>query len=97
MDVSRGQNGIQLLLTAEQEAQQITGGDLGDNVKGLEKETEAKIQQLKTKADIFSNDVVDMLLKNVTSVKYWILIDLKPEKGFINILCACFYYVTSVD
>ncbi|MFS7924425.1 putative vacuolar (H+)-ATPase G subunit [Helianthus anomalus] len=99
MDVSRGQNGIQLLLTAEQEGQQIVndarngqrgggyGGcrisclngsrlsektyrDSGDNVKGLEKETEAKIQHLKTKADIISDDVVDMLLKNVTSVKY---------------------------
>ncbi|KAF5760482.1 putative vacuolar (H+)-ATPase G subunit [Helianthus annuus] len=77
MDVSRGQIGIQLLLTAEKEAQQIlndahdghTGGDSGDNVKGLEKETEAKIQNLKTKAGIISDDV-DMLLKNVTSVKY---------------------------
>ncbi|KAF5756388.1 putative vacuolar (H+)-ATPase G subunit [Helianthus annuus] len=46
-----------------------TGGDSGDNVKGLEKETEAKIQNLKTKAGIISDDV-DMLLKNVTSVKY---------------------------
>ncbi|MFS8032487.1 putative vacuolar (H+)-ATPase G subunit [Helianthus anomalus] len=98
MDVSKGQNGIQLLLTAEQEAQQIVkdarngqrGGGYGvgrilclngsrlsektyrdssDNVKGLDKETEAKIQHLKTKADIISYDVVDMLLKNVTSVK----------------------------
>ncbi|KAJ0877886.1 putative vacuolar (H+)-ATPase G subunit [Helianthus annuus] len=46
-----------------------TGGDSGDNVKGLEKETEAKIQNPKTKAGIISDDV-DMLLKNVTSVKY---------------------------
>ncbi|KAI3817656.1 hypothetical protein L1987_11452 [Smallanthus sonchifolius] len=92
MDASRGQNGIQLLLTAEQEAQEIakeeaekevaefraqmeadlqryiitnkyTSGDLGAIVKRLEKETEAKIQHLKTEADRISHDVVDMLLK----------------------------------
>ncbi|KAJ0538251.1 putative vacuolar (H+)-ATPase G subunit [Helianthus annuus] len=109
MDASRGHNGIQLLLTAEQEAQQIvnaarnaklarlkqakeeaekevaefraqmeadyqrklteTSGDSGANVKRLEKETEAKIQHLKTEADRISHDVVDMLLKHVTSVR----------------------------
>ncbi|KAL8257722.1 hypothetical protein R6Q59_029763 [Mikania micrantha] len=110
MDASRGQNGIQLLLTAEQEAQQIvnaarnaklarlkqakeeaekevaefraqmeadfqrtlaeTSGDSGANVKRLEKETEEKIQHLKTEADRISHDVVDMLLKVVTTVRY---------------------------
>ncbi|KAK9064103.1 hypothetical protein SSX86_017975 [Deinandra increscens subsp. villosa] len=110
MDASRGRNGIQLLLTAEQEAQQIvnaarnaklarlkqakeeaekevaefraqmeadfqrklaeSSGDSGANVKRLEKETEAKIQHLKTEADRISHDVVDMLLKVVTSVRY---------------------------
>ncbi|KAL8227434.1 hypothetical protein R6Q59_000081 [Mikania micrantha] len=107
---ARGQNGIQLLLTAEQEAQQIvnaarnaklarlkqakeeaekevaefraqmeadfqrtlaeTSGDSGANVKRLEKETEEKIQHLKTEADRISHDVVDMLLKVVTTVRY---------------------------
>ncbi|XP_071710842.1 V-type proton ATPase subunit G 1-like [Rutidosis leptorrhynchoides] len=111
MDSSRGgQNGIQLLLAAEQEAQQIvtaarnaklarlkqakdeaekevaefraqmeadfqrklteTSGDSGANVKRLEKETDAKIQHLKTEAERISSDVVEMLLKHVTSVKY---------------------------
>ncbi|PWA89157.1 Vacuolar (H+)-ATPase G subunit [Artemisia annua] len=110
MDTSRGQNGIQLLLAAEQEAQQIvnaarnaklarlkqakeeaekevaefrtqmeadfqrklaeTSGDSGANVKRLEKETEEKIQHLRTVADRISHDVVDMLLKLVTSVRY---------------------------
>ncbi|GJY36248.1 V-type proton ATPase subunit G 1-like protein [Tanacetum coccineum] len=108
MDTSRGRNGIQLLLAAEQEAQQIvnaarnaklarlkqakeeaekevaefraqmeadfqkklaeTSGDSGANVKRLEKETEEKIQHLKTEADRISHDVVDMLMKLVTSV-----------------------------
>ncbi|KAI3520139.1 hypothetical protein L1887_09364 [Cichorium endivia] len=107
---NRGQNGIQLLLTAEQEAQQIvnaarnaklarlkqakeeaerevaefraqmeadyqrklteSSGDSGANVKRLEKETDEKIQHLKTEADKISLDVVEMLLKHVTSVKY---------------------------
>ncbi|CAH1438432.1 unnamed protein product [Lactuca virosa] len=107
---NRGQNGIQLLLTAEQEAQQIvnaarnaklarlkqakeeaerevtefraqmeadyqrklteSSGDSGANVKRLEKETDEKIQHLKTEADRISLDVVEMLLKHITSVKY---------------------------
>ncbi|PWA61780.1 Vacuolar (H+)-ATPase G subunit [Artemisia annua] len=110
MDTSSGRNGIQLLLAAEQEAQQIvnaarnaklarlkqakeeaekevaefraqmeadfqrklaeTSGDSGANVKRLEKETEEKIQHLRTEADRISHDVVDMLLKLVTSVRY---------------------------
>ncbi|KAJ0764167.1 putative vacuolar (H+)-ATPase G subunit [Helianthus annuus] len=48
----------------------LTSGDSGANVKRLEKETEAKIQHLKTEADRISHDVVDMLLKHVTSVRY---------------------------
>ncbi|MFS7950023.1 putative vacuolar (H+)-ATPase G subunit [Helianthus anomalus] len=110
MDSSRGQNGIQQLLAAEQEAQQIvnaarnaklarlkqakeeaekevaefraqmeaeyqrklteTSGDSGANVKRLEKETDAKIQHLKTEAERISGDVVGMLLKHVTTVRY---------------------------
>ncbi|KAI4349155.1 hypothetical protein L6164_009787 [Bauhinia variegata] len=46
-----------------------SSGDSGANVKRLEKETEAKIHQLKTQAAIISNDVVNMLLKHVTTVK----------------------------
>ncbi|XP_010558751.1 PREDICTED: V-type proton ATPase subunit G 1-like [Tarenaya hassleriana] len=109
MESSRGQNGIQLLLAAEQEAQQIvnaarnaklarlkqakeeaekeiaefraqieaefqrkvaeTSGDSGANVKRLEQETDSKIDQLKTQASAISNDVVQMLLKHVTSVR----------------------------
>ncbi|KAI3705543.1 hypothetical protein L1987_75782 [Smallanthus sonchifolius] len=109
MDSSRGQNGIQSLLAAEQEAQQIvnaarnaklarlkqakeeaerevaefraqmeadfqrklteTSGDSGANVKRLEKETDAKIQHLKTEAERISSDVVEMLLKHVTTVR----------------------------
>ncbi|XP_023766540.1 V-type proton ATPase subunit G 1 [Lactuca sativa] len=110
MDSSRGQNGIQLLLAAEQEAQQIvtvarnaklarlkqakeeaekeiadfraqmeadyqrklteTSGDSGANVKRLEKETDEKIEHLKKEAERISTDVVEMLLKHITSVKY---------------------------
>nr|GFB65770.1 V-type proton ATPase subunit G 1-like [Tanacetum cinerariifolium] len=46
-----------------------TSGDSGANVKRLEKETEEKIQHLKTEADRISHDVVDMLMKLVTSVR----------------------------
>ncbi|KAF9674871.1 hypothetical protein SADUNF_Sadunf10G0172300 [Salix dunnii] len=109
MEANRGQNGIQLLLAAEQEAQHIvnaarnakmtrlkqakeeadkeiaqfraqmeaefqrklaeSSGDSGANVKRLEQETEAKIGQLKTQASRISRDVVQMLLKHVTTVK----------------------------
>ncbi|GAA0147711.1 ATP synthase [Lithospermum erythrorhizon] len=108
MESSRGQNGIQLLLAAEQEAQHIvntartakqarlkqakdeaakdiaefraqmeaefqrkleeTSGDSGANVKRLEKETDEKIQQLKIQAADISHEVVQMLLKYVTTV-----------------------------
>ncbi|XP_004493970.1 V-type proton ATPase subunit G1-like [Cicer arietinum] len=109
MASNRGQGGIQQLLSAEQEAQQIvnaakneklarlkqakeeaekeiaehrthldsqfqkkvsaSSGDSGANVKRLEQETDIKIHQLKTEAGRISGDVVDMLLKYVTTVK----------------------------
>lgn len=109
MDSNRGQNGIQLLLAAEQEAQSIvnaarneklarlkqakdeaekevaafraqmerefqqklaqSSGDSGANVKRLDKETAAKIDNLKAEASRISQDVVQMLLKHVTTVK----------------------------
>ncbi|CAI9091058.1 OLC1v1025977C1 [Oldenlandia corymbosa var. corymbosa] len=109
MDNNRGQNGIQLLLAAEQEAQHIvnaarsakqarlkqakdeaekeiaefraqmeaefqrkvaeTSGDSGANVKRLEQETEAKIGHLKSESERISQDVIQMLLRHVTTVK----------------------------
>uniref|UniRef100_A0A2P2K0X7 V-type proton ATPase subunit G n=1 Tax=Rhizophora mucronata TaxID=61149 RepID=A0A2P2K0X7_RHIMU len=109
MDGNRGQNGIQLLLAAEQEAQHIVNaarnaklarlkqakeeaekeaaqfraqveaefqrklaersGDSGANVKRLEQETDAKIHHLKNEAARISHEVVQMLLKHVTTVK----------------------------
>ncbi|KAM7520919.1 hypothetical protein LguiB_019881 [Lonicera macranthoides] len=109
MEANRGQNGIQLLLTAEQEAQHIvngaknekmarlkqakeeaakevaefraqmesefqrkvaeSSGDSGANVKRLGKETESKIEHLKTEASRIGKDVVQMLLKHVTTVR----------------------------
>ncbi|KAK1551625.1 hypothetical protein Q3G72_001482 [Acer saccharum] len=109
MESSRGQNGIQLLLAAEQEAQQTvnnarnekmaklkkakeeadreiaqyraqveadfqrkvaeSSGDSGANVKRLEHETDTKIQHLKIEASRISQDVLQMLLKQVTTVK----------------------------
>ncbi|KAB1205635.1 V-type proton ATPase subunit G [Morella rubra] len=105
MASSRGQGGIQQLLTAEQEAQHIvnaarsskmarlkqakeeaereiaeyraqmerefqrklteSSGDSGANVKRLDQETEVKIHHLKTEAARVSQDVVNMLLKQV--------------------------------
>ncbi|XP_013617241.1 PREDICTED: V-type proton ATPase subunit G2-like [Brassica oleracea var. oleracea] len=46
-----------------------TSGDSGANVKRLEQETDAKIEHLKNEASRTSRDVVDMLLKHVTTVK----------------------------
>ncbi|KAF5197316.1 V-type proton atpase subunit g [Thalictrum thalictroides] len=106
---SRSQSGIQQLLAAEQEAQQIvnaarnakvarlkqakeeaereiaqyraqveaefqkklaeSSGDSGANVKRLEKETELKINHLKSESARISHDIVDMLLRHVTTVK----------------------------
>ncbi|KAG5406977.1 hypothetical protein IGI04_013096 [Brassica rapa subsp. trilocularis] len=108
MESSGNHGGIQQLLAAEQEAQQIvnaartakmarlkqakdeaeteiadhktttehsfqrkleeTSGDSGANVKRLEQETDEKIEQLKNEASRISRDVVDMLLKHVTTV-----------------------------
>lgn len=47
-----------------------TSGDSGANVKRLERETEAKIHHLKNESGRISNDVVQMLLRHVTTVKY---------------------------
>ncbi|KAI8529581.1 hypothetical protein RHMOL_Rhmol12G0235800 [Rhododendron molle] len=109
MESNRGQNGIQLLLAAEQEAQRIvnaaraakmarlkqakeeaekeiaefraqmdaqfqrkvseSSGDSGANVKRLEIETEGKIHHLKKEAGRISQDVVQMILRQVTTVK----------------------------
>ncbi|PKA50105.1 V-type proton ATPase subunit G [Apostasia shenzhenica] len=108
MDIMRGQGGIQMLLTAEQEAQQIvssarnmklarlkhakdeaeqeaaayrsslekeyerkvseTSGCSGSNMKRLEEETETKISSLSDATSNIRSDVVDMLLKHVTTV-----------------------------
>lgn len=109
MDANRRQSGIQQLLAAEQEAQQIvnaaraaksarlkqakeeaereiaeyraqmeaefqrklaeSSGDSGANVKRLEEETAAKIEQLNQQAASISPDVIQMLLRHVTTVK----------------------------
>ncbi|XP_010477171.1 PREDICTED: V-type proton ATPase subunit G1-like [Camelina sativa] len=46
-----------------------TSGDSGANVKRLEQETDTKIEELKNEASRISKDVVEMLLKHVTTVK----------------------------
>ncbi|CAN6250023.1 unnamed protein product [Urochloa humidicola] len=106
MDANRRQSGIQQLLAAEQEAQQIvnaaraarlrqakeeaereiaeyrsqmeaefqrkvaeSSGDSGANVKRLEQETAAKIEQLNQQAASISPEVIQMLLRHVTTVK----------------------------
>ncbi|KAF8025102.1 hypothetical protein BT93_F2065 [Corymbia citriodora subsp. variegata] len=109
MDSMKGQGGIQMLLTAEQDAQQIvssaknlkimrlkqakeeaekdiatyrshleaeyqkriaeTGGVSGENVQRLEEETDAKIENLKGSASKISEDLTEMLIKYVTTVK----------------------------
>ncbi|XP_059666076.1 V-type proton ATPase subunit G 1-like [Cornus florida] len=46
-----------------------SSGDSGANVKRLEHETEANIHHLKIEAARISHDVVQMLLKQVTTVK----------------------------
>ncbi|KAI3866992.1 hypothetical protein MKX03_022035 [Papaver bracteatum] len=46
-----------------------TSGDSGANVKRLELETEAKIGNLTRESERISSDVVQMLLRHVTSVK----------------------------
>ncbi|XP_074575589.1 V-type proton ATPase subunit G 1-like [Curcuma longa] len=46
-----------------------TSGDSGANVKRLEQETEEKIHHLRSQAAAISDDVVQILLKHVTTVK----------------------------
>ncbi|XP_038904095.1 V-type proton ATPase subunit G1-like [Benincasa hispida] len=46
-----------------------SSGDSGANVKRLEIETDEKIYQLKEESARISHDVVNMLLKHVTTVK----------------------------
>ncbi|CAN4096189.1 unnamed protein product [Withania somnifera] len=46
-----------------------TSGDSGANVKRLDQETFAKIQNLKAESKSISKDVVQMLLRQVTTVK----------------------------
>ncbi|XP_044460974.1 V-type proton ATPase subunit G1-like isoform X2 [Mangifera indica] len=46
-----------------------SSGDSGANVKRLEKETDTKIQNLKTEANKISQAVIQLLLKYVTTVK----------------------------
>ncbi|KAL6952695.1 V-type proton ATPase subunit G 1 [Sarracenia purpurea var. burkii] len=46
-----------------------SSGDSGANVKRLELETEAKIHHLKTEVSRISQDVVQMLLRHVTTVR----------------------------
>uniref|UniRef100_K3ZZ42 V-type proton ATPase subunit G n=1 Tax=Setaria italica TaxID=4555 RepID=K3ZZ42_SETIT len=46
-----------------------SSGDSGANVKRLEQETDAKIEQLKQQAASISPEVIQMLLRHVTTVK----------------------------
>ncbi|PIA49264.1 hypothetical protein AQUCO_01300250v1 [Aquilegia coerulea] len=46
-----------------------SSGDSGANVKRLEKETELKINHLKSESERISHGIVDMLLRHVTTVK----------------------------
>ncbi|XP_022719832.1 V-type proton ATPase subunit G1-like [Durio zibethinus] len=109
MESFRGHGGIQMLLTAEQEAQQIvssarslkmarlkqakeeaekdvdhyrshmeteyqnkiseTSGSSGNTVKQLEEETEMKIKALTESTSRVSKEIVDMLMKHVTTVR----------------------------
>ncbi|CAI0391198.1 unnamed protein product [Linum tenue] len=46
-----------------------TSGDSGANVKRLEQETQVKIGHLKEEGSRISHDVIDMLLRQVTTVK----------------------------
>ncbi|TYH27952.1 hypothetical protein ES288_A02G108500v1 [Gossypium darwinii] len=109
MDSFKGQGGIQMLLTAEQEAQHIvssarnlkmarlkqakeeaekdvalfrsqmeteyqkkiseSSGSSGNTVKRLEEETDKKIKALTKSTSIVSKEIIEMLMKHVTSVK----------------------------
>ncbi|KAJ9184282.1 hypothetical protein P3X46_004025 [Hevea brasiliensis] len=46
-----------------------TSGDSSSNVQRLEKETEARISHLKHESARISHDIINMLLKHVTTVK----------------------------
>jgi len=46
-----------------------SSGDSGANVKRLEQETAAKIEQLNQQAASISSEVIQMLLRHVTTVK----------------------------
>ncbi|EOY17279.1 hypothetical protein QUC31_001405 [Theobroma cacao] len=109
MEPFRGQGGIQMLLTAEQEAQHIvssarclkmarlkqakeeaekdvalyrshmeteyqkkiseTSGSSGNTVKQLEEETDMKIKNLEESTSKVSKEIVDMLMKHITTVR----------------------------
>ncbi|GMI89809.1 vacuolar ATP synthase G3 [Hibiscus trionum] len=109
MDSFKGQGGIQMLLTAEQEAQHIVSsarnmkigrlkqakdeaerevalyrtqmeaeyqnkisestGSSGSTVKKLEDETDRKIKALTKSTSMVSKEVVDMLIKHITTIK----------------------------
>ncbi|XP_017632738.1 V-type proton ATPase subunit G1-like [Gossypium arboreum] len=109
MDSFKGQGGIQMLLTAEQEAQHIvssarnlkmarlkqakeeaekdvalfrsqmeteyqkkiseSSGSSDNTVKRLEEETHKKIKALTKSTSIVSKEIIEMLMKHVTSVK----------------------------
>ena len=65
-----------------------TSGDSGANVKRLEKETDEKIEQLKNEASRISRDVVDMLLKHVTTVNNWDIYTIRLWDGV-----ECYFWV----
>ncbi|CAF2247537.1 unnamed protein product [Brassica rapa subsp. trilocularis] len=57
-------------MVRELDCQKQINGDSGANVKRLEQETDAKIEQSKNnEASRISKDVVEMLLKHVSTVK----------------------------
>ncbi|PPD92431.1 hypothetical protein GOBAR_DD10629 [Gossypium barbadense] len=109
MDSFKGQGGIQMLLTAEQEAQHIvssarnlkmarlkqakeeaekdvalfrsqmeaeyqnkiseSSGSSDNTVKRLEEETDKRIKALTKSTSMVSKEIIEMLMKHVTSVK----------------------------
>ncbi|XP_012481208.1 V-type proton ATPase subunit G1 [Gossypium raimondii] len=109
MDSFKGQGGIQMLLTAEQEAQHIvssarnlkmarlkqakeeaekdvalfrsqmeaeyqnkiseSSGSSDNTVKRLEEETDRRIKALTKSTSMVSKEIIEMLMKHVTSVK----------------------------
>ncbi|KAF9601443.1 hypothetical protein IFM89_020210 [Coptis chinensis] len=70
MESLKGQGGVQMLITAEQEAQQIVASARNwSNVRRLDEETARKVQSLKDVSSKISYGVVAMLMKQVTTVK----------------------------